>query len=289
MKLLVTKGAAVNRAMFANAGYEVVDSGPADYEIAWKGSSGTVPRERVVLLQSEPPVAGARLTLYGQHAQFLAVGCYCPVLANEFALTDTPAYPYRPAFNLWAGMKPRPKRGTGIYFAGRKGMNVSDATLFGGRRQYEFRASFASGLRDKLGGVCVGRGWPRETKSGDWHRNKVADVMRHDPDFVCGFENCIYPWYVSEKFWDAVLCRRLALYIGCPFQYGAMTWPNFVDLRGLSLVAVSHVADQLRAMDDEEYLERVDNQTTMAMEYEGLWEKRRDWVTGHCIEILEGA
>ncbi len=295
MNLYVTPKAAVNFEMLAEAGFRT-DCAPctAHAEIAWKMPTGLTPESRTILLQSEPPVNASIVSLYRRAGEFLAHGTYCPQLANEFPLTDTPAYPYRPAFELFDDMPGGGRSANGIYFAGKRGDGKPDGHRFGRPlTNYNGRAKLARYLQIMFGGTCVGHGWPENTKAGAWHETKAEEIRTLHPDYVCGLENCRMDNYVSEKFWDAVLSRRLAIYWGAPniqtfagveHDWIFDAWARYTTNRMQSIGDT--VVDILMTMSEAEYLERVEIQTARALEFRGDWERRRDWVTEVCIRKL---
>jgi len=279
MKLFVTKGAAVNLEKLKAAGHQIMATPvKADIAICWKTPESSTLRSRTILMQSEPPVSGSRVKLYQEHGEFLAVFCYDPKRPNEYALTTTPAYPYRPAFALWESLacKPEPT-GTGAYFAGRRQWSA-DGWLQGGYRQYGRRQAIAKQLQEQMGGWCLGEGWPESTKEGGWHANKRDDIDVLDPDYMFAAENCILPNYVSEKFWDGMLCGRPMIYSGY-FLGGAMLK---IDDEG----QVAGMVDRLQGMTTGEYESHGREQREWAQPFKGAWEAERDQRTSEILAII---
>ena len=286
--LHIADGASVDIDAIAAAGFEIVD-GRADFSIASKIESGMARPKRTILMQPEPPVANCRISLHGKHAQFLAVFTFQPTLPNEYPITTTAAYPYRPGLKfLDAGDIPK-RTGRGIYFAGRC-RNSPDGAHCGGYRQYNLRESIARGLRERLGGTCLGQGWEKSTKKG-WHENKRTEIAELCPDYVLALENCSMPNYVSEKLWDGMLSNRLTLYHGAPNVERLLPNAGYVNLRrwGAKTCPLDEVCEYLAAMTDEEYGDRVLLQRATVIDRAGAWAGQRAKNTQRIIEILTGA
>ena len=226
-KVFVYPRNSLDKKMLA-AQLDLVDNATAaDFAIAWKDDIPGISRNRVVMCQSEPPIATGRAVTYQQFAEYHTVIRFDPDpnAANEFPFGDSPhLYPYRPAMS-WR-QEPEPD-GKGIYFAGMK-RTRRFRNPYGYEIIYALRSRIADRCLQEFGGECVGRGWDRNTRGRDrrfpddpfnlvmWHEKKFIDIKKLNPMFVLSVENSRVPGYITEKFWDGLLSGRVMVYLGAP-------------------------------------------------------------------------
>jgi hypothetical protein len=77
-----------------------------------------------------------------------------------------------------------------------------------------------------------GRGWPvgvsrGESRWGDWPIDKYKILQEYH--FNLCFENCLVPYYCSEKIWQSIYCGCLPIYYGQETIYEDFPPDSFLD------------------------------------------------------------
>ena len=93
----------------------------------------------------------------------------------------------------------------------------------------EARATFAMKSQD----FCdiYGKGWPGAISKGshsDWQATKPGILSKYD--YNLALENCIQPYYVSEKLWDPIFTNTLPVYRDNRSIYYTFPRESFIDL-----------------------------------------------------------
>ena len=85
-------------------------------------------------------------------------------------------------------------------------------------------------------GVChiYGKGWPpgfsrENSREGEWWKSKPGILEKYD--FCVAMENCLQPFYVSEKLWDSILNGCLPIYCDNGTIYNDFPRGSFLDIR----------------------------------------------------------
>lgn len=116
-----------------------------------------------------------------------------------------------------------------------------------------------------------GKGWPPgfslgNSRDGEWWKSKPGILSNYD--FCISMENCLLPYYVSEKLWDAILNGCLPIYCNNGTIYNDFPQNSFLDIRAYStLEELWKVVDTMTL---EEWNRRFDLCWTAMVT---LWEK----------------
>jgi hypothetical protein len=103
-----------------------------------------------------------------------------------------------------------------------------------------------------------GRDWPAGTckgksRGGDWRGKKIEILSRYQ--FNLAFENTNWPYYCTEKIWDAIEGGCLPIYYGANNAiYESFPQDSFIDFSLLD--GISELMDVLVHMSEEEYVRR---------------------------------
>jgi hypothetical protein len=119
----------------------------------------------------------------------------------------------------------------------------------------ESRATFAINSRD----FCdiYGKGWPGSISKGshsDWQATKPSILSKYDYNFA--IEDCIQPYYVSEKLWDPILTNTLPVYRDNRTIYYTFPRESFIDLDNYT--TPEKLRQKLFSMTLDEYNARAD-------------------------------
>jgi len=102
-----------------------------------------------------------------------------------------------------------------------------------------------------------GRGWPLgfskgETRQGSWALAKYKILANYH--FNLCFENTVYPYYCSEKIWQAIYCGCLPIYFGQNTIYEDFPKNSFIDYTDYGTPKA--LFDKVDKMTDDEFAER---------------------------------
>lgn len=110
-------------------------------------------------------------------------------------------------------------------------------------------------------GLCAiyGKGWPpgyslENSRDGEWWKSKPAILTKYD--FCVAMENCLKPYYVSEKLWDSILNGCLPIYCDNGTIYNDFPKDSFIDICEYN--TIEEVWDTVRKMTLEEWNRRFD-------------------------------
>jgi hypothetical protein len=85
-------------------------------------------------------------------------------------------------------------------------------------------------------GLCdiYGKGWPpgfsrENSREGEWWKSKPGILAKYD--FCLSMENCLQPFYVSEKLWDSIVNGCLPIYCDNGTIYNDFPRQSFLDIR----------------------------------------------------------
>lgn len=95
------------------------------------------------------------------------------------------------------------------------------------------RLSYALTGHEKKCLDIYGKGWPTgysiaNSRDGEWWKSKPDILAKYD--FNVALENCVQPYYVSEKLWDAILCGTLPIYSHNGTIYDDFLRYSFLDV-----------------------------------------------------------
>ena len=93
----------------------------------------------------------------------------------------------------------------------------------------EARATFALNCADYCD--IYGKGWPGTVSKGshsDWQATKPGILSKYD--YNLALENCIQPYYISEKLWDPIFTNTLPIYRNNHTVYHTFPRESFIDL-----------------------------------------------------------
>jgi hypothetical protein len=96
------------------------------------------------------------------------------------------------------------------------------------------RLSYALSGHEKGILDIYGKGWPQgysiaNSRDGDWWGTKPAILERYD--YNLALENCVQPYYVSEKLWDSIGNGCLPIYCHNGTIYTDFDRNSFLDVR----------------------------------------------------------
>jgi hypothetical protein len=99
--------------------------------------------------------------------------------------------------------------------------------------------------------------WPEglsrgQSRYGHWSRSKYKILERYD--FNLCFENCLVPYYCSEKIWQAIHCGCLPIYYGQDCIYEDFPPDSFLDYATLG--SADALFDAVNRMSLREFRER---------------------------------
>ena len=119
----------------------------------------------------------------------------------------------------------------------------------------EARATFALNSRD----FCdiYGKGWSDNISKGshsDWQATKPGILSKYD--YNLALENCIQPYYVSEKLWDPIFTNTLPVYRDNRTIYYTFPRESFIDLDNYT--TPEKLRQKLFSMTLDEYNARAD-------------------------------
>lgn len=278
----------------------------ADFFLCRNTVPPEVPRDRTILILVEPPLTGHRIDLYSRTDEFHTVIGYreLPNIGNVFNLWRDPSImPYNPYAKADLIREDTTLSTRRIYFAGQvvsAYMGVPDC--FGSVNMYPLRHLLGwSVIRHDMG-YCVGRGWPKVTKSysgqpvrnvlDSWRLQKQADCAQGDIDFVLCLENSSMPGYLTEKFHDGMMLDRVMLYLGEPNVVEYVPRTAFVDLRQYwnrytYKFDVLAMLDRVATMTQDEYDNILHNARTFRVGIQERHEAERIRTTDFVLERME--
>ena len=102
-----------------------------------------------------------------------------------------------------------------------------------------------------------GKGWPDgislgNSRDGEWWKSKPAILEQYD--FNLAMENCLQPYYVSEKIWDSLLCGCLPIYADNGSIYQTFPKGSFLDIKDYT--TTEKLWKHIEAMSMEEWNKR---------------------------------
>jgi len=212
---------------------------------------------KTVLLMMEPYGVDGSEEYFDRSEEYLMFATYDRSRCRElFFCKDASVWPMEPVHrlrqNTMGSLSDR-----SVYFAGQTFGSKSD-----GKTIYHLRKRIVSGLEKRgLHVFAVGRGFSGQT-ANNFSRivtvrvAKMREIVSTGTAFVLCMENTITPGYVSEKFHDGILSRRVPLYLGCPNIEDYVPTDMFVDLRDFydgDTVDIDGVFDRLMTMTEDEY------------------------------------
>lgn len=120
------------------------------------------------------------------------------------------------------------------------------------------RLSYAiSGHNHKILDI-YGKGWPsgyslENSRDGDWQSSKPAILQKYD--YNLALENCVQPYYVTEKLWDSILNQCVPIYCDNGTIYRDFHRDSFLNVRDFS----NHekLWEKIRATSLEEWNQRM--------------------------------
>jgi hypothetical protein len=176
-------------------------------------------------------------------------------------------------------------RGNGVYFAGHR-HNRPDLKNHGGQITYQKRAIWAQTLVSRLGGVCLGNGWPQTSKDhpDGWGARKFVELREGDYDVQFCAENCQLKRYVSEKFWHGLLGDRLTVYMGHEHIKAQIDPDAYVFADDFPNPGA--LADYLQAMTADEYRRHIYAARAVLDRVVGEWKTERDACTRRIVERI---
>lgn len=214
----------------------IVSDEPSDYILCWKRPPEDVDPSKVVLFQTEPPIASAVTETYRSSAQYAAFYCFDPdsVESGLSITSDALCYPYLPAAHKRLQVKSDYSGEVRFYFAGKKGSSSAWKVplRFGARCIYQLRYQIASRLFESYpNSLVVGEGFTSSTKdSGSgWRNEKYNDLLNCDATFMFCCENSILRNYVSEKIHDGFNAGVPFVYLGAPNIRDMVPADCFID------------------------------------------------------------
>jgi len=117
------------------------------------------------------------------------------------------------------------------------------------------RASFAMDCIDYCD--IYGKGWPGTISKGshsDWQSSKPGILSKYD--YNLALENCIQPYYISEKLWDPVFTNTLPIYRDNRTVYQTFPRNSFIDLEDYS--TAEKLRQKIYSMSLDEYNARIE-------------------------------
>lgn len=96
------------------------------------------------------------------------------------------------------------------------------------------RVAVAKAGHSKALCTIYGKGWPagfsrENSRDGKWWESKPGILQAYN--FCLSMENCLQPFYVSEKLWDAILNGCLPIYCNNGTIYTDFPKESFLDIR----------------------------------------------------------
>lgn len=93
-----------------------------------------------------------------------------------------------------------------------------------------------SGHSKKLCDI-YGKGWPpgyslENSREGEWWKSKPGILQKYN--FCIAMENCLQPYYISEKLWDSILNGCLPIYCNNGTIYTDFPKDSFLDIRNFA-------------------------------------------------------
>ena len=227
---------------------------------------------RLILFQTEPPLASKVRFAYDKSSSFYAFFCFNPYLSNHIALTrDACSYPYRPSQALFqfVGSPPQQQLDFSIYYAGKKGKSINKVLdSHGSSNIYPVRDSFVAKLIQLGIANVYGKGW--DVVSSDiqatqqYHQRgfrfqKQTEISEVNPRYVLALENSILESYISEKIHDGFASDRVTLYLGAPNIESFVPSTAFVSLLPFydqenKIIDVDKLICHLNSIDDSTYI-----------------------------------
>ena len=119
----------------------------------------------------------------------------------------------------------------------------------------EARANFTFNCRDYCD--IYGKGWPDTISKGshsDWAATKPGILSKYD--YNLALENCIQPYYVSEKLWDPIFTNTLPIYRNNRSVYYTFPRESFIDLDDYT--TAEKLRQKIYSMSLDEYNARTD-------------------------------
>jgi len=185
--------------------------------------------DRLILFQTEPPLASNRKFAYAQSSALFAFFCFSPFLENHFSISSDPsAGPYSANQKHFEDLNFIPPWSTcSLYYAGKKGQTINRAPdLYGSINLYPVRDLFIAELIECKAAKVFGKGWDvvnpsiAATQIGVHEKGfrfqKQVEISDANPRYVLALENSMLPNYISEKIHDGFASDRVTLYLGAP-------------------------------------------------------------------------
>lgn len=211
------------------------DIDTADILICWKEVPNNVNYKKVILFESEPPIASNIKNMYDSFDLFKAVFCFNPIKDNQTYITRDPiAYPYSPGKKFQITRENTSLTGKGFFFAGmrRDIPNWKLVNEYNCQIIYQLRTEIALKLKDlNNNSVILGKGFDNNTKDGKWRENKYHDIEKAESDFMFCCDNTILNNYISEKIHDGFNSDRVVCYLGEPNIESFVPENSFINLK----------------------------------------------------------
>jgi len=122
-----------------------------------------------------------------------------------------------------------------------------------------YRTNFA--IHAQIKGICdiYGRGWPNnlskeDSSQGEWWKSKPGILSQYD--YTLAFENCIQPYYVTEKLWDPIFTMTLPIYRDNRTIYQTFPRDSFIDVDDYS--TKEKLYQKIQSMSVTEWTYRMD-------------------------------
>jgi hypothetical protein len=104
-----------------------------------------------------------------------------------------------------------------------------------------------------------GKGWPpgysrENSRDGEWWKSKPGILQNYD--FCLAMENCLQPYYVSEKLWDSILNGCVPIYCDNGTIYNDFPRGSFLDIR--EFASLDELWTKVKTMSLYEWNQRFD-------------------------------
>jgi hypothetical protein len=116
-----------------------------------------------------------------------------------------------------------------------------------------------------------GKGWPsgfslENSRDGEWWKSKPGILQKYN--FCLSMENCLQPYYVSEKLWDSILNGCLPIYCNNGTIYNDFPKGSFLDIR--EFASLDELWTTVKTMSLDEWNRRF---TLCWMAMEAVWKR----------------
>jgi hypothetical protein len=123
-----------------------------------------------------------------------------------------------------------------------------------GERVSVAKQGYERGLLD-----IYGKGWPDSirkgnSRDGEWWKSKMPILDQYD--YNLALENCIQPYYVTEKIWDPIYRNCLPIYADNGTIYQTFPRGSFLDVRDYS--TTEKLWEHIGSLSEAEWNKRMD-------------------------------